>query len=88
MKKTSVFYNKPIYLGFVVLEMSKHLMYDFHYNYMLKKYTNPGQITMIYMDTDAFIYDIKTDDVYNDILQDLDKYDTSDYAVDNPWKNN
>lgn len=85
MKKTSIYYNKPIYLGIVILEMSKYLIYDFHYNYMLKKYPNPGQLTLCYKDTDAFIYDIKTEDHYKDIVDDLHKFDTSDYAPDNPY---
>lgn len=85
MNKTSINYNKPIYLGFVVLEMSKYFMYDFHYNFMLKKYSNPGQIKILYMDTDAFMYDIKTDDVYKDMAQDLHKFDTSNYCVNNPY---
>lgn len=49
------------------------------------KYPNPGQIKILYMDTDAFIYDIKTNDVYKDMAQDLHKFDTSSYCVDNPY---
>lgn len=85
MRKTSVNYNKPIYLGFVVLEMSKHLMYDFHYNHTMKKYSNSNQATLCYMDTDSFIYNIKTDDVYRDMSQDLDKFDTSNYSSNNAY---
>lgn len=82
MNKTSICYNKPIYLGFCVLEMSKYLMYDHHYNFTLKKYPNAR---ICYMDTDAFIYNIMTDDIYSDMLQDLDKFDTSNYEPNNPY---
>lgn len=60
-------------------------MYNFHYNHILKKYPKPGQVRKCYMDTDAFIYDIKTNDVYFDMLLDLDKFDTSEYAPNNQF---
>ena len=45
-----------------VLELSKLLMYDFHYNYILKKY-NKKQVKLMFTDTDILLFD-KTDDVY------------------------
>jgi hypothetical protein len=82
LKKSKIVYNKPIYVGFTVLELSKVHMYDFHYEKMLKKY-DPTQITLNYMDTDSFIYHIKTDNFYYDMKEDLSWFDTSNYAQDN-----
>lgn len=51
----------------------------------MKKYPKPGQVKICYIDTDAFIYYIKTDDVYKEMMPDLDRYDTSDYQPDNQF---
>ena len=81
MGKIKVIMNKPIYLGQVILDLSKIVMYDFHYDYMKKKY--PEGLTLCYMDTDSLIYDIETDDFYKDIAEDIkDRFDTSGYNPD------
>ena len=70
--------NKPIYLGQVILDLSKIAMYEFHYDYMKQKY--PEGLTLCYMDTDSLIYDIETDDCYKDIAEDVkDRFDMSGY---------
>lgn len=82
MKKARVVYNKPIYIGFCVLEISKWQMYRFHYDYIKPKYTT--NVSLNYMDTDSFIYDIKTNDFYEDIHADISLYfDTSKYSNPN-----
>ena len=53
-------------------------MYDFHYNYMLKKYDRKN-IKLMLTDTDSLFYEIKTDDVYEDLLKDKELFDNSDY---------
>ena len=68
MKRTKVKMNKPIYLGFSILEMSKLLMYEFWYDYMKPKYGD--NVKLCYMDTDSFIMNIKTEDFYKDIAND------------------
>ena len=81
MGKVKVVMNKPVYLGQAILDLSKLIMYEFHYDYMLPKYKE--NIKLCYMDTDSFVYDIKTEDFYKDIAGDVEKrFDTSGY-VDN-----
>ena len=83
MKKTKVKMNKPIYLGLSILEISKILMYEFWYVFMKSKYNN--NVKLCYMDTDSFIMDIKTNDIYKDIANDVEcKFDTSNYEVNRP----
>ena len=83
MKKTKVKMNKPIYLGLSILEISKILMYEFWYDYMKPKYDN--NVKLCYMDTDSFIMNIKTNDFYEDIANDVgNRFDTSDYEVNRP----
>ena len=76
--------NKPIYLGQAILDLSKIVMYKFHYDYMKRKY-NDGRIQLCYMDTDSIVYHIKTNDFYADIADDVPtKFDTSGYTPDCP----
>ena len=79
MKRLSVWYDKPIYVGFSVLELSKTKMYEFHYHYMKVKYQD--NITLNYMDTDSFIYDVKTDDFYKDIQADIPQHFDTSYHI-------
>ena len=83
MKKTKVKMNKPIYLGLSILEISKILMYEFWYDYMKPKYND--NVRLCYMDTDSFIMNIKTNDFYKDIANDVEcKFHTSNYEVKRP----
>ena len=83
MKKTKVKINKPIYLGLSILKISKILMYEFWYDYMKPKYGD--NVKLCYTDTDSFILNIKTEDFYKDIANDVEKrFDTSNYEVDRP----
>ncbi|XP_043465724.1 uncharacterized protein LOC122500722 [Leptopilina heterotoma] len=81
LRKTEILMNKPIYIGFSVLDLSKMLIYDFHYDYMLKKYGKSCKL--MYTDTDSLIYELKCDDIFADMREDIHKFDTSDYPKDN-----
>ena len=83
MKRTKLVYNKPIYLGMCILDLSKTLMFEFHYDYIKNKYSDRAKLVMT--DTDSLIYEIKTDDFYNDIAEDVEsKFDTSEFKKDHP----
>ena len=83
IKKTKVTVNKPTYIGLSILEISKILMYEFWYDYMKSKYDN--NVKLCYMDTDSFIMNIKTNDFYEDIANDVEnRFDTSNYEVNRP----
>ena len=83
MKKTEVYFNKPIFVGQAILDISKALMFDFHYNYIRDKYGNKAELLMT--DTDSLVYHIQTDDFYKDINKDVKKwFDTSNYPEIHP----
>ena len=83
MKTTKVKMNRPIYLGLAIFEISKILMYEFWYDYMKPKYND--NVKLCYMETDSFIMNIKTNDFYEDIANDVEnRFDTSNYKVNRP----
>ena len=87
MKKTEVYFNKPVYVGQAILYLSKTLMFDFHYNYIQKKYDSKAEgacraegafraegacrAELLFTDTDSLLYLIHTDDFYKDISKDI-----------------
>ncbi len=78
MIKSSIILNKPIIVGFSILEASRCLMYKYHYNIFEKRYGD--NCKLLYTDTDAFIYEIKTHDIYQDFSENLNEFmDTSNY---------
>ena len=79
MGKIKVVMNKPVYLGQAILDLSKIVMYEFHYDYMVPKYGD--RLTLCFMYTDSLVYDIKTEDFYEDIANDVGtRFDTSGYS--------
>ena len=86
MKGIKLFYDKPIYLGTCILDLSKTLMFEFHYHYIKKVYPDPAKLLMT--DTDSLNYEIKTDDFYKDISKEVEsKFDTSEFNKDHPAVN-
>ncbi|XP_065180179.1 uncharacterized protein LOC135810614 [Sycon ciliatum] len=80
--KCKVHLNKPIYVGFSILELSKVLMYSFFYDTLKPRY---GQnVRLCYTDTDSFILQYATADLYADMSDMMDQYDTSNYPTDHP----
>ena len=83
MGKIKVVMNKPVYLSQVILDLSKIVMYEFHYDLMVPKYGD--RLKLCYMDTDSIVYHIKTEDFYADIVDDVQtRFDTSGYIRDRP----
>lgn len=73
--------NRPIYTGLCVLDISKILMYNWHYGYVKRRY--PGDSSkLLFTDTDSLVYRIRTDDLYADMREDQDKFDFSGYPHD------
>ena len=83
MKKVKVKMNKPIYLGLSILDISKITMYEFWYDFIKSKYGSNAKLC--YMDTDSFIINVKTEDFYKDISENvIERFDTSNYIHDRP----
>ena len=82
MKRTSIMFNKPVYVGQAILDISKTCMYDFHYRYVKKKWP---KAQLCFTDTDSLLYKIETDDLLEDISKDVaENFDTSDFPSDHP----
>ena len=71
----------PIQVGFTVLDLSKYLMYDFHYNSWLKIFPKS---TLLFTDTDSLAYEVLDNDIYADMGKHSDLFDFSEYSKDNP----
>ena len=82
-RKNKVKLDKPVHIGFSVLELSKLIMYRFHIDYMKHKYGDKCQL--MYTDTDSLMYEIYTDDWYEDMKKNIGYFDTSEYAKDNQF---
>jgi hypothetical protein len=80
MSKTKVNLNKPIIIGFSILEMSKVLMYGFHYDTIVPTYGSKAKL--MFTDTDSLLYHIETPDVYADMRKINNLMDFSDYPKD------
>ena len=81
MGKTEITMDKPVYLGQAILDLSKTLMYEFHYDYMKPKYGE--RLQLCYMDADSFVYEIQIEDFYEDIVKDVEtRFDASGYSED------
>ena len=73
--------NKPIYVGFKILDLSKLLMHEFHYKDIKSKF----DVKLLFTDTDSLVYEIKIEDVYEDFYQDKNLFDFSDYPLNSKF---
>ena len=81
MGRTKVVMKKPVYLSQTILDLSKIVMHEFHYDYMKPKFNK--YLQLCYMDTDSLVYHIKAEDFYSDIANDMEeRCDTSGYVPD------
>ena len=75
--------NKATYSGFTVLDLSKWLMYDFHYNFIKKNF----DAELLFTDTDSLTYEIKSENVYEEFFKWKDLFDFSNYSKDSKFFN-
>ncbi|XP_025829852.1 uncharacterized protein LOC112904318 [Agrilus planipennis] len=92
LKRTCIEMNKPLFLGFTILELSKLKMYDFHHDYIQSRISPHFHPQLLYMDTDSLIYQFtRTDSNSNTSIYDIIRedaashFDTSDYPIHNKW---
>ena len=81
--KETLTLNRPAYVGMCILDLSKTLMYDFHYNYIKKKYDNRARL--LFTDTDSLTYKIEAEDVYKDVWNAKDIFNNSNYLESSPY---
>ena len=75
--KTNIKLNRPLYVGFAILELSKTLMYKFHYNIIWERYKE--RTRLLFTDTNSLMFYTYTEDVYQDMTNLAYILDTSDY---------
>ena len=73
--------NKPIYVRFSILELSKLLMFKFHYDYVFNKY----DAKLLFTDTDSLVYKINSEDVYKQCFKDRELFNFSGYPIDSKY---
>ena len=78
--KTVLALDNPIYVRFSILDLSKWLMYEFHYKYIGTKYDKSANLLLT--DTDSLVFEIKTDEVYEVFYENNNLFDFSDYPED------
>ena len=84
LNKTHICLNKPIYVGFSVLDISKTCVYKFHYE-IIPPLVHPKKTTLLYTDTDSLIYDITETNIYEAMKNHGQYFDTSDYSPTNQF---
>ena len=81
MRKAQILMTKPVYLGLLILDLNKTMMYEFWYNYVKPRYGENAKLC--YMDTESYIVHVKIEDIYKDIEADVEaRFDTSDFVLD------
>ena len=75
--------DRPAYVGMCILDLSKTLLYDFHYNTIKEMYGDNAKL--LFTDTDSVCHEIKAKDAYKDLWAKKDLFDLSDYTKDSPY---
>ena len=81
--KETLTLNRPAYVGMCILDLSKMLMYNFHNNYIKKKYNNRARL--LFTDTDSLTCEIEAEDIYKDFWNEKDMYNNSNYLESSPY---
>ena len=84
--KLALMLNNPTYIGMCILELSKSLMYEFHYDYIKNKYSN--KLGILFTDTDLLMYEITTEDIYKDFNSIKEMFGFSNYLAKSKYSNN
>ena len=84
--KVTLMLNKPAYIAMCILELSKVLMYEFHYDYIKNKCGNDSRL--LFTDTDSLTYEIKTEDVCEDFSNNKDMFDFANYSTKSKYYDN
>lgn len=85
LNKVELIYNKPLYVGSVILDLSKLTMYSFLYDFLLKKFAR-DKIKILYIDTDSFFIEFTNIDPYEQMIKpNINLFDTSDFSPNNQW---
>ena len=72
-------HSKSAYTGMCILELSKVLMYEFHYDYIKNEYDKKSKL--LFTETDSLMHEIKTEDVYNDFSSNKEMFDFCNYST-------
>uniref|UniRef100_A0ABD2WM18 DNA-directed DNA polymerase n=1 Tax=Trichogramma kaykai TaxID=54128 RepID=A0ABD2WM18_9HYME len=85
LSKTAVTIDKPVYVGFSILDISKTQLYRFHYDFMRDRFGSNCKV--LYTDTDSLVYEIRSQNVYEVMKHkdNINEFDTFDYEKDNPF---
>ena len=78
-RKLTLMLSKPAYIGMCILELSKVLMNEFHFDYIKNKYGNNSRL--LFTDSDSLMYEIKTEDIYEDFSSNKEMFDFSNYST-------
>ena len=81
--KETLTLNRQACVGMCILDLSKTLMSDFHYNYIKKNYNDNAKL--LFTDTDSLTYEIETEDAYKDFWSDKAIFDNSEYPENSPY---
>ena len=75
--------NKPTYIGYTVLDLSKWLMYNVHYNFINKNF----DVELLFTDTESLTYEIKSESIYEEFFKWKDLFEFRNYAKDSRFFN-